>query len=77
MIIVAAVGYLIGSISFSILLTRYYKNKSDIRNMGSGNAGFTNVLRSVGFWPAFLTMLGDFGKGIVACFIWKICFFSG
>lgn len=68
------VGYLIGSISFSILLTSYFKNKLDIRNMGSGNAGFTNVLRSVGFLPAFLTMVGDFGKGIVACLFGKLIF---
>lgn len=74
MIIVAAVGYLIGSISFSILLTRHYKDKSDIRDLGSGNAGFTNVLRSVGFWPAFLTMLGDFGKGIAACLFGRLVF---
>lgn len=69
MIIVAAIGYLIGSISFSILVTRFFKNKSDIRDMGSGNAGFTNVLRSVGKLPAILTMIGDFSKGIIACLI--------
>lgn len=66
---VGALGYLIGSISFSILLTRYFKNKADIRDMGSGNAGFTNVLRSVGVTPALLTMLGDFSKGLLACLI--------
>lgn len=74
MFLVAVIGYLIGSISFSILFTRHFKNKSDIRNLGSGNAGFTNVLRSVGFAPAFLTMLGDFGKGIVACLFGKYVF---
>lgn len=74
MVTVALAGYLIGSVSFSILLTRHYMNKSDIRNLGSGNAGFTNVLRSVGFWPAFLTMIGDFGKGIVACLFGRIVF---
>ena len=42
--------------------------------MGSGNAGFTNVLRSVGVLPAVLTILGDFGKGIVACLIGKLVF---
>ncbi len=73
-VMVGVIGYLIGSVSFSILLTRYFKNKSDIREMGSGNAGFTNVLRSVGVWPAVLTMLGDFGKGMVACFIGKLVF---
>ena len=74
MVLVAVIGYLIGSVSFSILFTRQFKNKEDIRNLGSGNAGFTNVLRSVGFWPAFLTMLGDFSKGIIACLFGKMIF---
>lgn len=74
MVIVAIIGYLLGSISFSILITRFFKNKTDIRSMGSGNAGFTNVLRSVGFWPALLTFLGDFGKGIVACLVGQFVF---
>lgn len=74
LVITATIGYLIGSISFSILITRFFKNNSDIREMGSGNAGFTNVLRSVGKLPAILTMLGDFFKGIVACLIGKWIF---
>lgn len=74
MIIVSILGYLIGSVSFSILFTRRFKNKLDIRDLGSGNAGFTNVLRSVGFGPAVLTMLGDFGKGILACWLGRIIF---
>ena len=74
MIFVGMVGYFIGSISFSILITKHFKNKSDIRELGSGNAGFTNVLRSVGFWPAFLTLLGDFSKGIGACLIGRFVF---
>ncbi len=74
MVIVGLLGYLIGSVSFSILFTRRFKNKLDIRDLGSGNAGFTNVLRSVGFAPAVLTMMGDFGKGMLACWIGKIIF---
>lgn len=60
-LLAAAAGYLLGSISFSILLTRIYK-KEDIRKYGSGNAGATNVLRSVGKLPAALTFLFDFLK---------------
>ncbi len=73
-VMVGALSYLIGSISFSILLTRYFNNKADIRELGSGNAGFTNVLRSVGVLPAVLTLLGDFGKGMVACLIGRWIF---
>ena len=47
----ALIGYLLGSISFSIIITRKFEQKADIRTMGSGNAGFTNVLRSVGKLP--------------------------
>ena len=61
-------------ISFSIIITKLFKNKQDIRNFGSGNAGFTNVLRSVGILPSILTMLGDFGKGVVSILIAKEIF---
>lgn len=43
----ALVGYLLGSISSSIIITKIFIHK-DIRAFGSGNAGATNVLRSVG-----------------------------
>ncbi|MDR1467599.1 MAG: glycerol-3-phosphate 1-O-acyltransferase PlsY [Oscillospiraceae bacterium] len=66
--IVAIIGYLLGSISFSVIFTKI-SNKKDIRNMGSKNAGFTNVLRSVGKMPAILTLLCDFLKGIMAILI--------
>lgn len=59
--IIAVVSYLLGSVSFAVIVTTLYK-KRDIRNMGSGNAGATNVLRSVGKLPALLTTLGDLLK---------------
>lgn len=65
-LLAAVIGYLLGSISFSIIITRFFERKADIRTMGSGNAGFTNVLRSVGKLPAILTFVGDFGKGVLA-----------
>lgn len=69
------IAYLIGSLSFAIIITRRKENK-DIRKMGSGNAGFTNVLRSVGAVPAVLTIVFDFLKGVAAVLIgWWI--FSG
>lgn len=64
----AVAAYLIGSINTSIIVTRIVSHK-DIRTMGSGNAGFTNVLRSVGKIPAIITFVGDFLKGILSALI--------
>ena len=64
----AIIAYLIGSINPAILITRAFSGK-DIRAQGSGNAGFTNVLRSVGAVPAVLTILSDFLKGVIAVLI--------
>ena len=59
------IAYLIGSLNPAIIITRL-KTGEDIRTMGSGNAGFTNVLRSVGTAPAVATIICDYIKGIVA-----------
>ena len=72
-LITVLVSYLIGSISFSIIFTRVF-DKRDIRTMGSGNAGMTNVLRSAGLKPGILTTVFDFLKGIVACLIGEAIF---
>lgn len=70
----AVIAYLLGSFNFAVILTR--KNDKDIRSMGSGNAGFTNMLRSVGTGPAVITFVFDFLKGAIAVGIgWWI--FSG
>lgn len=58
-------GYLLGSINFAIIITKIYTG-NDIRDSGSGNAGFTNVLRTVGKLPSILTLLGDFLKGVAS-----------
>lgn len=71
--IVALISYFLGSICFSIIFTKLFKN-TDIRNLGSKNAGFTNVLRSVGVLPAVLTMCGDFFKCIIAISVSKFIF---
>ena len=69
------IAYLIGSINPAIFITRL-KTGKDIRTMGSGNAGFTNVLRSVGKGPAIATIVCDYLKGFLAVLIgWWI--FSG
>lgn len=61
-------GYLLGSLEFSIIITKLY-GKGDIRKYGSGNAGMTNVLRAVGKLPALLTFVLDFLKCAVAVMI--------
>jgi glycerol-3-phosphate acyltransferase PlsY len=62
-LIVAILSYLLGSISFSIIFTKRLYNNTDIRTLGSGNAGLTNVLRSVGVKAGILTLIFDFTKG--------------
>ena len=64
-IIAVAAAYLISSVNTSIIVTRLVIHK-DIRTMGSGNAGFTNVLRCVGKTPAIITFVGDFLKGVIS-----------
>ena len=64
-IIVAIVAYLIGSINFSIILSKKMAG-FDIREKGSGNAGTTNMLRSVGKKAAIITLICDVLKGVVA-----------
>lgn len=67
------VAYLMGSVTFAIVVTRLFTGK-DIRTMGSGNAGMTNVLRSVGKPAAALTAAGDILKGVGAVLIAKALF---
>jgi len=62
-IIVGLVAYLLGSISFSIIISKKMAG-FDVREKGSGNAGATNMLRSVGKKAAALTLLGDALKGV-------------
>ena len=62
----ALAGYLLGSINWSIILTWLFKDREDIREFGSGNAGTTNVLGTVGKKAAVLTFAGDFLKCVVA-----------
>ena len=64
-IIIAIIAYAIGSINFSVLISKKMAG-FDVREKGSGNAGATNMLRSVGKKAAILTLLGDALKGVVA-----------
>ena len=67
-IIVAVIAYLIGSINFSIILSKKMAG-FDIREKGSGNAGTTNMLRSVGKKAAAITLICDILKGVVSILI--------
>jgi glycerol-3-phosphate acyltransferase PlsY len=67
-IITMIIAYFIGGINFAIIITKISKNE-DIRNFGSGNAGTTNVLRSVGRKEALFTFIFDFIKCVIAVLI--------
>src|SRR3954447_11256635 len=58
-------GYLLGSIPFGVIATRL-GGAGDLRQVGSGNIGATNVLRTGRRDLALITLLGDGGKGAVA-----------
>jgi glycerol-3-phosphate acyltransferase PlsY len=58
-------AYFIGSFPTSYIMARSVKG-IDIRQVGSNNAGATNVLRTVGKWPAIVTLVVDILKGVIA-----------
>jgi len=64
-ILCAVIGYLLGSANSSLIVGRFYG--VDIRKHGSGNAGTTNTLRTLGKLPALLVLAGDALKGVIAC----------
>jgi len=70
-IIVAVLGYILGSIPMGYLVVKVFKGE-DVRRYGSGRTGGTNVLRAAGPWAAALTILGDAFKGIVAVFVARV-----
>ena len=67
-LIVISLSYLCGSIPFGLILTKIFKNQ-DIRNIGSGNIGATNVLRTGNKFLAALTLLLDILKGYIPVII--------
>lgn len=68
-------AYLMGSINFAVIFSSIFLKK-DVRKMGSGNAGTTNVMRSAGFLPGALTFIFDALKGFAAVYIGKMIFDS-
>ena len=66
--LLAILAYLLGSLSFAILLSRL-TGSPDPRDSGSGNAGATNMLRLAGKKLAVLTLIGDLCKGLIPVLI--------
>ena len=78
LIFIAVESYLIGGINGSIIVTSVFNSSKDIRQEGSGNPGFTNVLRIFGKKLAVWTFVIDFLKGVLAVTLAQmiISFFS-
>ena len=73
LIIIASYSYLLGSIPFGLILTKIFLKK-DIREVGSGNIGTTNVLRTGNKILAITTLILDLLKGYLSIFITLIYF---
>ena len=72
-LLVSVVGYLLGSINSSIIISRLVVHQ-DIRTMGSGNAGGTNVLRNLGVVPLVLVVILDLAKTAFAVLLGRFLF---
>jgi len=64
-VIALVLSYLAGSIPSAFIIVRLIKG-IDIRSIGSGNVGFTNALRVIGWGPGLLVLFADMGKGVLA-----------
>ncbi|MBQ3378649.1 MAG: glycerol-3-phosphate 1-O-acyltransferase PlsY [Clostridia bacterium] len=64
-VLTIVIGYLLGSISFSLVIGKFVANK-DVRDYGSGNAGTTNTLRVLGKKAALAVLVGDILKCLAA-----------
>ncbi len=67
-ILIAAIAYFLGNFSTGLIVGRQIAGV-DIRKHGSGNAGTTNMLRTLGWLPSILTLIGDMLKAVVATII--------
>lgn len=66
-VLTGIIGYLLGSVNSSLVVGKFYG--VDVRKHGSGNAGATNTLRTLGKKAAIIATLGDMVKGFIACII--------
>lgn len=72
-IAVVLIGYLLGSIPFGVIIGRFL-GKTDIRSVGSGKTGMTNVMRAAGKKGAALSLVCDAGKGVGAVLLSMLIF---
>lgn len=72
-VIVAACSYLLGSVSWSVIISKLFYHK-DVRDFGSGNAGMTNILRTFGKKAAAAVTIGDFAKSIITVAVSRAVF---
>ena len=70
-LIIGILSYFLGSIPFGYLLTKFFLKK-DIRDVGSGNIGATNALRSGNKLIGYLTLVFDVGKAVIPVLFVKI-----
>jgi len=70
-LIIGILSYLLGSIPFGYLFTKFFLKK-DIRDVGSGNIGATNALRSGNKLIGYLTLVFDIGKAVIPVLFVKI-----
>lgn len=67
LVAVIAIGYLLGSLNTSLIVGKFYS--TDVRKHGSGNAGMTNTLRTLGKAAAVMVIVGDILKGVLSYLI--------
>lgn len=70
LVLIGIIAYLLGSVNSSIIVGKFHK--IDIREHGSGNAGLTNTLRTLGKKAAAFVLIGDVLKGVIAILIAKL-----
>lgn len=70
LVLAAIISYLFGCIPTGVFIAKAYAS-TDIRKTGSGNTGTTNVLRTLGWVPSVLTLVGDCLKGVAGALIGK------
>ena len=67
-------SYLVGSINAAVIISKFIAH-DDVRDHGSGNAGMTNVMRTMGILPGLLTLLIDSAKGVLCCLLARLLVF--
>ena len=70
-VLTAVIAYLLGNFSSGLLIGRLF-GQEDIRKTGSGNAGTTNVMRTLGWLPSVLTLVGDVVKAVLAVLVGRL-----